>query len=107
MRDNPSRVQDLLKLGENALGILLGARHELGAQARSGLANVSRRLDLVTREEFDAALAMIAKARAMQEDLNERLGIIEAQLGIAKTSKTKKVNLRSVKQGKEKANRKR
>jgi len=105
MRDNHTMIEDLLKLGENALGNILGARHDVGAQAKSGLGRVARKLDLVSREEFDAAFAMIAKARAAQEDMNERLTRIEEKLNIAPPVKKKnaaKPNLRSVKHNKQK-----
>ncbi len=111
MRDDGSIVEDILKLGKNALGELLSSRHEFGAQARSRFDDVAQKLNLVSRREFDVAFAMLAKARAMQEDFDERLRVIEAHLNIAtapkapakKTKKAKngaKANLRSVKHNK-------
>jgi BMFP domain-containing protein YqiC len=107
MRDNGTLMNDMLRLGENALGNLLGARHEFGAQARERLGGMARKLDLVSRSEFDAAFAMLAKARAMQEELAGRLEAVEAKLGltpaprkIKKTKTSPKAGLRSVKQGK-------
>ncbi len=105
MREDKTLIDDLMKLGENALGNLLGARHEFGAQARTGLEGLTRRLDLVTRAEFDAAFAMLAKARTMQEDMNERISAIETILNLssapkatAKKKNVAKVNLPIVKQ---------
>lgn len=82
MRENTTLISDLLKMGENALGNLLAARHEFGAQAKSRLGTVTQKLQLVSREEFDVALAMIAKARTRQEELEERIVAIEKRLKI-------------------------
>jgi len=104
MTSNKSLFEDLLSLGSDALSQLLDARHEFkgkfkeGAKKRAG--SVLRDLDIVSRDEFDAAFAMLAKARNKQEELAERLLRIEAHLNLSstkKTVKTKKKNLRIVK----------
>jgi BMFP domain-containing protein YqiC len=77
---NETLIDDVMTLGGNLLGNVLGARGELKAQARQRLDTLARRLDLVSREEFDAAFAMLAKARLMQDELSERLSAIEARL---------------------------
>ncbi|MGB9152193.1 MAG: accessory factor UbiK family protein [Alphaproteobacteria bacterium] len=101
---NKTFVEDMLSLGSGVLSNLAEARHELKSQAKQRAGSVARGLDLVSREEFDAAFAMIAKARNMQEDLSARLSRIENHLNLSsrKTStknmvKTKKKNLPSVK----------
>jgi len=93
-------LEDLLSVGGDVLARLVEARHELKSCAKSHAENVTRKLDLVTRDEFDAAFAMLAKARNAQEDLAERLARIESLLNLSsdkKTVKTKKRNLPSVK----------
>jgi len=93
-------AEDMAALGGNILGNLLGARHEFKAQAKQRVDQIVRQLDLVTRGEFDAAFAMLAKARLMQEELAERLGKIEAKLNLSSTKKARsatKLNLPSVK----------
>jgi BMFP domain-containing protein YqiC len=81
-------LDDLMTLGGNALGTLLGARHEWKAQAKPRLASLARNLGLVSREEFDAAFAMLAKARAFQEELSERLEALEKHMSSAKPAHT-------------------
>src|SRR5262249_43438337 len=76
-------INDLLKLSGNVLGNILGARHEMKAQARQRLDSLAKNLDLVSRREFDAAFAMLAKARTMQEEISERLDAIETKLGLS------------------------
>lgn len=111
-------LDDMLALGGSLFGNLVEARHELKAQAKNRAETLVRRLDLVTREEFDAAVSMLSKARAMQEELSDRLAAIESKLDITtpakgstkgaakKKASTKMVkstanNLPSVKQGKQ------
>lgn len=112
MRNNQTLIEDMISLGGNVLGNLLGARHELKAQTKQRVESLTRQLDLVTRSEFDAAFAMLAKARAMQEDLHERLVAIEAQLNptsarkAAKPVKSAKTSLPSVKKSKRNSKRK-
>ena len=101
---NKSFVEDMLTLGSGVLSNLSEARHELKAQAKQRAGSVARGLDLVSREEFDAAFAMLAKARNAQEDLSARLSRIENHLNLSSTktggkkkTKAKKTNLPFVK----------
>ena len=102
-------VEDILTLGTGMLTHLVEARHELKSQARQSANSVARAVDLVTREEFDATFAMLAKARDMQEELNSRLERIEAYLKLSSAKskvKTKNKSLPSVKTKKAKARKK-
>jgi len=106
---NKSLVEDMLSLGASALSNLAEARHEIKAQARQRAGSLAQHLELVTREEFDTAFAMLAKARKIQEDLAKRLSRIETHLNLSsvkRTAKTKKLNLPSVKTKKAKRVRK-
>jgi BMFP domain-containing protein YqiC len=112
-RKDISLLEEFLTLGEHALASLMNSRHAWREHARAALYDAAEKCDLVTRKEFDAALAMLSKARAIQEELKERLNMIESQMnqsGItmnrtkaAPASSTKikspKRSLRSVKQG--------
>jgi len=107
MKSSPL-LDDILTLGGSLFGNLVDARHELKAQAKTHVESVVRKLDLVSREEFDAAFAMLAKARAMQDDLQERLERIEQHLHLSTSAKKKnatKRSLPSVKQSKNRAKR--
>jgi len=106
---NKSFVEDMLTLGTGVLSNLAEARHELKAQAKQRAGTVARGLDLVSREEFDVAFAMVAKARDRQEELAARLARIEKHLNLSsgkKPVKTKKINLPSVKTKRSKSGRK-
>ena len=103
MQKNQTLIEDMVTLGGNILGSLLGARHEMKAQAKQRIDNVMRQLDLVTREEFDAAFTMLSKARLLQEELNTRLKLIEDHLKLSSIKarpKAKKGSLPFVKKDK-------
>ena len=102
-------LDDLMTLGGSLFGYALEARHDLKSQAQSKMDGVARKMNLVSREEFDVAFAMLSKARTMQEELNERLKRVEAKLDLSSGTKNKnqkKSSLPSVKQGKKTASKK-
>jgi BMFP domain-containing protein YqiC len=90
---NKSFIEDMLTLGGGMLNNLVEARHEVKAQVKNRAGSLARDLDLVPREEFDAAFAMLAKARTMQEELSDRVSRIENHLNLSrkKTSPKKQV----------------
>jgi BMFP domain-containing protein YqiC len=90
MRDHQNLIDDLLTFGSNLFGNALGARHELKAQAMQRGEQIGRMLNLVSREEFDAAFAMLAKARALQDNLDERLQAVEKHLNLRTTNSANK-----------------
>jgi BMFP domain-containing protein YqiC len=105
-KDSP--LEDLLKLAEQTFDILLDSRNEISAKARAKCEHITRRLGFVSRNEFDAAFAMLAKARATQEELNERLKAVEAKLKMSRAQAKKpatKLILRTVKHKRAKARR--
>ncbi|MDX2027079.1 MAG: accessory factor UbiK family protein [Alphaproteobacteria bacterium] len=109
MPKNQTFVDDMMALGGSVLGNLLGARHDMRAQARQRMESLTQILDLVSRSEFDAAFGMLAKARATQEDLLERLEAVEAKLNLSsgkQGKKPKKQSLPSVKKGNRRTRRK-
>ncbi len=89
MTKNNRLIDDMIALSGNVLGNLLGARHEMKAQAKQHLDSLAHNLNLVSRGEFDAAFAMLSKARLMQEELAERLSAVEAKLNLSSGSKIK------------------
>ncbi len=70
---------DAAKLAGGAIGTLAGLRREVEALARQQVERLLERMDLVTRDEFEAVKEMAAKARAEQDDLAARLAALEAK----------------------------
>src|SRR3954466_13266328 len=71
---------DLARVAAGAAGALSGVRGEIEARARDQLERVLAGMDLVGREEFEAARAMAAKARDEQERLLRRVEELETRL---------------------------
>jgi BMFP domain-containing protein YqiC len=80
------RLQDdMAKAASGALGSLAGLRHEIEMRVQQQLERLLGRMNLVSREEFDAMTAVAQAAREQQIRLERRLAEIEARLGIAPT----------------------
>jgi BMFP domain-containing protein YqiC len=71
---------DLARVASGAAGALSGIRGEVEARVRDQLERVLSGMDLVSREEFEAARAMAARAREEQELLLQRVELLEARL---------------------------
>ena len=71
---------DLARMASGAAGALTGMRGEIEARFRDQLERVLAGMDLVSREEFEAARAMAAKAREEQEILLRRVEALETRL---------------------------
>ena len=80
-------LDDLARVASGALGVAAGLREEVEARLREQFERVLSRMDLVSREEFEVALAMAAKARDEQEQLSERLAALEARLAALEAPK--------------------
>ena len=74
---------DLAGVASGAFSALAGVRAEMEAMARSQVESLVQRLDLVKREELDAALEVARRAREGQEALEARVAALEAKLAAA------------------------
>jgi len=70
---------DLSKLMTDAAGLAEGARREVDTVLRSQFERLLAGMDVVTREEFEAAREMAALARAENDRLRERVSALEAK----------------------------
>lgn len=73
---------DLAGMAGGAFSILAGLRQEVEALARSQVEAMVQRLELVRREDLDAALEVARRAREGQEALQARVAALEARLGM-------------------------
>lgn len=71
-------LDDLARVASGALGAFSTLREEAEAQMRQQFERILSRMDMVSREEFDAVKAMAIKAREEQEILAARLAALEA-----------------------------
>ena len=81
MPQTSSRLfDDLSRLMTDAAGLAEGARREVETLVKSRLERLMAQMDVVSREEFDAARDMAALARAQNEKLEARIAALEAKL---------------------------
>jgi BMFP domain-containing protein YqiC len=78
-------LDDLARVATGALGAFTGMRDEVETRMKEQFERVFGRMNLVTREEYDAVKAMAAKARIAQEALEKRVAALEAKLGGAQS----------------------
>ena len=69
---------DAARVAGGALGTLAALRREAEALVRHQLDRVLARMDLVTRDEFEAVKEMAVTARAAQDRLEARVAELEA-----------------------------
>ena len=73
-------LDDLAGVAGGALSALAGLRNEIEAMVRSQVELLVQRLELVKREELDAALEVARRAREQAEALEARVAALEARL---------------------------
>ena len=71
-------LDDLAKVAAGALSGVSGVKQEVESRLRRQFERILSGMDLVKREEFEVVKAMVAKARAEQEELAERLARLES-----------------------------
>ena len=81
MQSQNRLLDDLARVATGALGAFTGMREEVETRMKEQFERILGRMNLVTREEYDAVKAMAAKARAAQEALEKRVAALEAKLG--------------------------
>ena len=89
MQTQNKLLDDLARVASGALGVAAGMREEVEARLRDQFARVLERMDLVSREEFEAVKAMAAKARSEQEVLTERVAALESAVEKTPGGRTK------------------
>lgn len=72
-------LDDLAKLATSAVGVVQGAGREAEELMRQRLDRVIDRMELVSREEFEAVKAVAQAARAENEGLAARIAELEAK----------------------------
>ncbi len=70
-------LEDVAKLATNALGTVQGMAQEVENMVRQQIDKVVERMDLVSREEFDAVREVAENARAENERLSARIEALE------------------------------
>jgi BMFP domain-containing protein YqiC len=74
-------LDEMARLMNDAAGVAQGVRREFDTLFRTQAERVLRELDVVQREEFEAAKEMARLAREENEALKARVDALEAKLG--------------------------
>jgi BMFP domain-containing protein YqiC len=89
MTQTSSRFFDeMARLMNDAAGVATGVRREFDTLFRTQAERVLRELDVVQREEFEAAKEMARLAREENEALKARIDALEAKLADKKAKKS-------------------
>lgn len=83
MQTDNRLFDDLARMANGALGSLHGVREDVESRLKQRFERIIGDMDLVTREEFDAAMTMATKAREQNEALETRIAELEKRLGAA------------------------
>jgi BMFP domain-containing protein YqiC len=86
MQTDNRLLDDMAKAASGALGSLAGLRHEIEIRVQQQLERLLGRMNLVSRDEFDAVKAVAQAAREEQIKLERRLQELEARLNAAPPS---------------------
>ena len=76
----PKFMDDLAGMAGGAFSVLAGIRTEMEQMAKAQTEAMIRKLDLVKREELDAAMEVARRAREQAEALEARIAALEARL---------------------------
>lgn len=87
MQKNNKFLDDLSKMASSATGTLLEMKREMEAAMGVQMEKMVKKMDLVTREEYNLVREMAVKARTEQEMLAKRIAELENQLKKSATSK--------------------
>lgn len=74
------RLDDLAGMAGGAFSVLAGLKNEAEQLAKSRADAFAQRMELVKREEFEAALELARRAREGVEALEDKLSALEARI---------------------------
>ncbi len=80
MQSQNRLLDDLARVASGAFGVAAGMRSEVESRMREQFEQILSRMDLVTREDYEAAYAMAQNARDAQESMAERVATLEARV---------------------------
>lgn len=80
MQTDNRLLDDLSRVATGAFSALTGVREDIENRMREQFEKILARMDVVTREEFDAVQTLASRARAEQEALSARVEMLESQL---------------------------
>lgn len=86
MQSDNRLFDDLARMANGALGGLHGVREDVESRFKQLFERFAGDMELVSREEFDVAMAMATKAREENEALEKRIAELEERLAATEAS---------------------
>lgn len=80
MRERVRFIEDIARVASGAVGAATGVRDEVEQAIKLRFERVAADLDLVSREEFDTAMAMAEKARSENQSLKAEMDALTKRL---------------------------
>ncbi|GAN79271.1 accessory factor UbiK family protein [Acidocella aminolytica] len=77
MTERPKFFDDIAGVAGGAISALAGLKDEVSSLVKARVEEAVRRLDLVSREEFDAMAELARRAREQAEALERRVEALE------------------------------
>jgi BMFP domain-containing protein YqiC len=78
----PNRIDELIQQVMNALPEdVQQMKQGFEKNLRAAMSATFARMDLVTREEFDVQAALLARTRALLEEMEEKISQLEEKVG--------------------------
>ena len=74
----------MARMASGAASGLMDVKREIEIMVETQLEKLLQKMNLVTKEEFDTAQAMLKKSRNEQEDLKKRLEALESHINSLK-----------------------
>lgn len=87
---------DIAKVANSTVGTFAGLKEEVEGLIRARIESFITELDLVTREDFNTAMAVAVKAREEQEKLEKKVARLEKEVKKYKATPTKPRKKRAV-----------
>ena len=84
MQNNNKFLNDMARMASGAASGLMDVKREIEIMVETQLEKLLQKMNLVTKEEFDTAQAMLKKSRNEQEDLKKRLEALESHINSLK-----------------------
>jgi BMFP domain-containing protein YqiC len=77
MQKDNKFFEDMARMATGAAGGFMDIKRDIEAMVSSQFEKLLQKMNLVTREEFDAVQGMLAKSRMEQEEIKKRLEKLE------------------------------
>lgn len=82
---NPEKFSDAVQQFSKLLPVdVQQARSDIEKNLKAAMSATLAKMDLVTREEFDVQVALLAKTRALVDELENKLSQLEVKLNSGK-----------------------